>query len=293
MGWGQGPWGLNQWGGGGQADLRLESARAIRDNVVRLFFNAPPLFTGILDPSDASNPDRYQILAVPGTGAEGTDPRTVSIVEAAIADVEGAGGSAIDVTLDRPMSGFPAQYTIVVNQLVVAGTGGPLEAGFTSFTFPALAAFAPPPARDQLIPSRDIANPQTLEATQQPLMLTELGGIVVDERGDYAFDQGVVNLKKRIFRRLVTGKGRFNHLPEYGVGLLEQLKKLSLQGNRREIAEDARAQISREPEVEDVSVEVVNDAQEPSLLRLRVRVRASKLSSEAIDMDIPFSPTEA
>lgn len=296
MGWGRGPYGLNQWGAGGLADLRLENAQAIAENLVRLTFNTAPLYTGVLGPNDASNAARYNIVPVAGTAENGADPRNVRVIAATLAEVEGAGGSAIDITLDRPMSGYPAEYLVSVNQMVVAATGGLLEAGFTSFSFLALEAYAPPHVREEQVPSRDIANPQTRAAALASLLPSDdqafLGTIPVDERGDYAFDQGITNLRKRVLRRLVTGKGRFTHLPEYGVGLLSQLKRLSLQGTRREIAADAEAQISREPEVEQVSVTVVNDPRVPSLLRLRVKVRASKLSDDDIDMNIPFSPTE-
>lgn len=296
MGWGSGPWGLNQWGSGGLADLRLVLAAAIRDNLIRLFFNTAPSFTGILDPNDGSNADRYNIVGIAGSAAGGEDPRVVRVIEAAIAAVSGTEGAAIDITLDRPMSGWPALYLVSVNQLVTATTGAPLEPGFTSFTVVGLEAFEDPPMRDLLIPSRDIANPQTESAALASLLPTDsslfLGTIPVDERGDYAFDQGIVNLKKRILRRLVTSKGRFTHLPNYGVGLIDNLKRLSRQGARRELAEEARSQISEEPEVEGVSVTVDNDPAEPSLLRMRVRVRSPKLSENDIDMEFPFSPTE-
>lgn len=83
------------------------------------------------------------------------------------------------------------------------------------------------------------------------------GTFRVGEDGDYQFDDGLRNLKKRILRRLVTKKGGFAFLPDYGVGALEAVKKLNMAATRQMIADEAQRQIAREPDVEAVSVRAV------------------------------------
>lgn len=290
MGWGFGPWGAVEWGGGTIAELRLLGAQPYRENVVRLTFNVAPAFVGDLGPNDAYDPDRYDIVPIAGTMPDGSDPRPVYPIVIESVPLAGSLGTIVDVTVDRRFSPYPAQYRISVNQLVSV-YGGILTA--TSAQFDGMLQGEPPPRRDLKVPSRDIANPQTRSALFDPLPVTDdeliLGTIPVDDQGDYAFDEGITNLKKRIFRRVVTRKGAFAHLPEYGVGLPQQLKRLSTVSARAELAAETQKQIAEEPDVERVAVRVIADPQKPSLFRLRIRVKA-KVSEAPVDVDVPFSP---
>jgi hypothetical protein len=293
-GWGGGFWGASYWGSG-SSDLTLDRVEPIRENVVRLFFSEAPRFTGILDPHDASDPARYSINVVAGTvGNNGKLVRSVIPVKAEIALEALAGGAAIDVTTDRPFTPYPAQYIVAANGLIAASSGALLVPP-ASFVFFGLYRFLQPPALDTRIPSRDIANPQTRSAMLDPLPDPNnpllLGTIVVDENGDYAFDEGITNLKKRIYRRLLTSRGRFAHLPTYGVGVPDQVKRLNIAAVRGALASDAQKQISEEPDVQAVTVRVVTDPTAPNLVRFKVRVKA-KFSQAPIDVDIPFSATE-
>lgn len=285
MGWGAAPWGAGEWGAGGD-DLQLVQAVAIRENMVRLTFNTAPRFTGVLDPHDASNPERYQVVAI-------SDAREVEVVHVEQAAVDGAVGAIIDITLDRSMTGYPEEYRVAVNQLTTMD-GALLDVNFTSYTFPALYRYVQPPARDLKLPSRDIANPQTLQAMLDPLpdvSFNVLGSIPVNADGDYAFDDGITNLKKRIYRRLLTSKGKFAALPDYGVGVPGKLKKLGTAAVRLQLAAEAEKQIAQEPDVLGVKVRVENDQSTPGLTRFKIRVRA-KFSDAPIDVDIPFAPVE-
>jgi phage baseplate assembly protein W len=291
-GFGSGGWGDSPWGSGDD-ELRLLSALAVRENAVRLTFSAPPLFNGILDAHDASNPARYNFVPVPGTiGSDGLPARPVFAVSAAEV---GGGGAQIDVTLDRPMSPYPAVYIASVNGLVTSESELLLAIGATSTLFFGVHRFVPPPSTDTAIPSRDVANPQTRAALTGPEALSYtndsvLGTIPVDSSGDYAFDAGLTNLKKRIYRRLITSKGRFGHLPEYGIGVPDQIKKLNSAAVRQQVVAEAEKQISQEPDVEQVRVTIVSDPASPSIVRFRIKVRA-KFSQAPFDVDIPFSPT--
>jgi phage baseplate assembly protein W len=100
-----------------------------------------------------------------------------------------------------------------------------------------------------------------------------VGTFEVDETGDYSSDVGLANLKKRINRRLITSKGGFVHLPDYGVGVFEHMKRLSMAATRQNLADEARRQIKQEPDVAAVSVVVAVDPKVPGLVIFQVAVK--------------------
>lgn len=292
QGWGATGWGYGGWGAGSE-ELRLMEVQPVRENVVRLTFNAPPLYTGLLNPRDASNPNRYVITPVAGT-LRGKDPRQVTAAQAVRSAVEGARGCMIDVVVDRSFSAYPGRYRVSVNQLVTVD-GVPLRPDSTSRLFDGMVRYEPPPRRDTKLPTRDIANPQLRSALFDPLPQTTdpliLGSIPVDDQGDYAFDEGITNYKKRVLRRLVTVKGRYAHLPGYGVGLPAQLKRSAKPSLLAALASDTERQILQEPETERIKATLVRDDANPGLFYLRLRIK-TKFGGDAIDMTVPFSPTE-
>ena len=275
MGWGSGGWGTSGWGVPGLgAGLQLVDARAVRENVVRLQFNQSIYFSGLLDPHDGSSAPRYAITPVAGSlGGDGLPTRPVAAAMVALALFAGAGGMYVDLTTDRPFSPWPGQYTVAVNQLVTAVGGALLQPGATSVVFPALYRGRVPHKPDLVTGRTDFANPQVAGALDGLPSTTPLGSFVVDATGDYAADAGLVSFKKRVMRRLMTKKGRFAHLPNYGVGIPDNIKQLARAGVREAIAADAEAQIKLEPETLACSVTVVPDAANPGLLRLQVRVQ--------------------
>jgi hypothetical protein len=146
------------------------------------------------------------------------------------------------------------------------------------------------PSLDCAIPSRDIASPQTLSSFSDPLPNVNsvvLGSFAIDDNGDYAFDEGLVNLKKRIYRRLIFKPGSFPHMPTYGVGVPTYAKQLNTAATRGKLASEAETQISKEPDVEKCVVQIVTDSDVPSLVRFRILVR-TKLGQQA-KFDVPFA----
>lgn len=93
-----------------------------------------------------------------------------------------------------------------------------------------------------------------------------LATFVADETGDLATVQGVEAWLQRVKRRLTTRRGRFLHLPDYGVQIPASVKTLSRPGAREALAIDAEDQIRREPETRSVSVSVRVDANVPNLI---------------------------
>jgi hypothetical protein len=291
--WGLGQWGIGGWGIPGPGDqLELQFADAIRDNVVRLVFNRAVYFTSLETPNDGAAIGHYEVQAVAGTvGEDGLPARPVFVARVDLAAVEGAGGREIDVTVDRSFSPYPAQYLVSVNGLR-ATTGELLTPGHTSYTF-----FGAAEIEEQLLPGDilvrgDLANPQTRQAIGSAGTIGEIeaqGSYPVDETGDYSIDQGLLSYRKRIFRRLITRRGAFAHLPDYGVGTIDIVKQLSRPRTRETLAAEAEAQIQLEPETVAVSVRVrvVEDAQNPGLVFFLVKARTK--AGDVVATSVPIS----
>lgn len=291
-GWGSGPWGFSPWGLGTGDPLQLLSAVAIKENVVELEFNVPPYFSQTLDVHDASNPRRFQIVALESRGRDDEPARPVIGVKVEVAKVALSFGRILHVTTDRPFSPTPSRYRMVVNQLVTA-EGALLDPTKTAYEFLGVYRELRPQSMSAPTPSRDIANPQTYSAQLDPIPQAGdplfLGVIPIDASGDYAFDDGITQLKKRIFRRLLTKPGSFPANPEYGVGVPSYGKQLAVAGVRQKLASEAQKQIASEPDVAAVSVRVVTDPKNPQFTLFQIRVRPAG-SAGNVSFDVPFAP---
>lgn len=269
-------------------------AQAVRENVVRLYFSTAVRFTGILDPNDAASAARYDVTPITGTsGLDGLPTRDVDAIAVELVRVPGAGGAQLDVVVDRPFTPWPSEYRVSASQ-ILAHDGSLLDPAHASFVFAGvfkgLAVMKP----DLAVARKDFANPQTLSGLLESGGVKpdgqeqgKLGSFFVDDTGDYAVDQGIASYRKRVFRRLTTRKGSFAHLPNYGVGIPDQIKSLSKAGLRESIAADAEEQIRREPETAAVSVVLVNDRNRPDVVVLRVRARTTH--GDNVTDDIPLS----
>ena len=293
--WGSGSWGYGSWGGGGGGTLSLVGITAVRENVFRVEFSVPVYWTGILDPNDASPTTKWSITAVAGTvGMDGSPVRPLSVAEVYLPGLEDGVsredfGRFIDVVCDRPMTPFPAQYEIGMTDIYAEDLLSNITAD--SYRLPAVFKRIEPPQIDFPVRSRDIANPQTRSAMDESLAdpnnILNLGTIVVDDTGAYAFDDSLVNLRKRVIRRLVTIKGAFAHLPGYGVGIPAYGKKLGVSAVVADIAAQAEVQIALEPDVAKVKVRPVLDQNVPGLVRFQVLVRPRDGQTQRFD--VPFN----
>lgn len=289
-GWGDEAWGSDAWGGGGTsvAGFGFTNAVAVAENVIRLEFTEPVYFSGYLDAPDASNPKRFTVQAIAGSvGYDGDAARPVNAVQVQLAPVVSGYGRFLDVYLDRPMSPYPAQYAVgVSNVLVSANSKDPIDpASLLMVTFYGLFRKLIPPTLEQALPSLDIANPQSggLAANDVQALL---GTYSVDETGDYGNDSGIPNLKKRILRRLMTRKGAFAHMPDYGVGLVEEGKQLNTGSTRERLRAECERQIMLEPDVDRVSVQIVVDSNIASLVRFIILVKTK--AGERDKFEIPL-----
>lgn len=263
--------------------ISLLHALAIRENAIRLTFDADVYFSAVLDPGDASNPSRYSVVAdATSVGSDGLPPRNVF---AAIAEL--IEPTVVQLWTDRKLSPYPSLYTINLNGILQDVTLDPLvvfSAGFYG-----LQAGVPVPTADRAISNADIANPQTLSGALDPLSQptdSVLGTYPIDDTGDVARDEGLQSYKKRVLRRLSTRKGRYAHLPGYGTLAFDSLKKLGRPGLLQDIAADAEAQILEEPETVKVQVRI---AMQGGLAFFRIRIRCS--FGQTFDMTAPVLVT--
>jgi len=288
------PWGGGAWGGssllGSSSLLLVLDAYAISENIVRMVFSDQPNWTGLLDTSDASNADLYTVTDVSGIGVDGSPVRPVLVCS--VVQPSGLSPTFVDVTVDRPLSHWPSVYSIRVSG-VVSISGVPIDPTASSATFYGMKGQFTPPSVDNAIPSRDIAHPDTYSSTLDPLpdagSDAVLGGIPVDHSGDYAFDEGVTNYKKRVFRRLIVRKDGFPHLPgsNYGVGISSRLKKLGSSSERQRIAADAQSQIMLEPETIACKVTILPSLVRPDLFVMQILVKT--LHFGALKLQVPLS----
>ena len=273
--------------------LDVADVLVVRENLLRTVFTAPVMFTGLGDPTDSESMVHYSIASVAGTiGWDDVPVRTVTAVLARrslVTDVGAAlDGYCVDITLDRPMSPYPAQYALTILNVYIA-TGGVVTPPRT-VTLSALYRMLQPPAEDQVVRSTDIAQPQGKLDFSDPIGapdVTLLGSFAVDDTGDYATDDGDTSLRKRILRRLITRKDAFAHLPGYGIGVLDEAKRLNTAATRGRLSAEAERQIGQEPEVQKCVVSFYSPPDVPGLTRMRILVKTQR--GTAVKLDVPFS----
>lgn len=300
-GWAAAYWGAHEFGA---TLLQIVSALAIAENVIQVVFTAPIYLSGLQDVPDASNPGLFTMTVAPGTvGMDGNPVRqsnVVSVVKSPLTDLpKGVTyGASLDLTLDRPMTPWPAAYTITCTGIFVDAGGipdlpdltSPIDPTHNSFLFPALFKQISAPSVNLPSPTRDIANPQSLsnaQGTPNPFNPLQLGVYTIDDNRDYAADSGIQSFKKRYYRRLVTKPGAFLHLGNaYGVGIPQEGKKLSTAAVQQRLASQVEAQVSQEPEVQAIRCVVVNDVNVPGLVRFNSRIQLK--NGKTVQYSAPF-----
>jgi len=287
VGWGSGGYGSSGWGGlppagpgGIGIPLQVVAASAVAENVVRVQFTTPVYYSGVLDPGDASNAALWQVLPVTGTsGLDGQPARPVSVLSTALPTIAGAApGLYVDVTLDRPMTPYPAQYTAVVGTISSADQSQTLDPSASMAATPSVYMALARTNVESSAPMRDFANPQSPQAARnstiaQPAQ-TALGSFGYTDDHDYAIDSRDDGLRKRLNRRLFSRKGGYLHLGDgYGVGITTYIKRLGKAAVREQLTADVETQFAQEPEVAKVTALTRPDTNNPGLFRLDVFVQ--------------------
>lgn len=299
FGWGAEPWGGGPWGGATVTSFSIVSAIAVAENVVRVQMTLPIYWSGLFDEHDAASPSKYTIATVGGIGFDGLPVHPVNVVGAVLTDSEDlqpneVGNTSLDITTDRPLSPAPTSYSITLEGLFTADMSQPIDPAGAFSQFEGLYRVVVPPRIDAGHPMRDFGNQQTsstqIVSPQPANQILRLGVFVPGSDGDYAIDQGLASLRKRIYRRLVTRPGGFAHLgPSYGVGIPSYGKRLALPSVIAKLSALAEKQIAQEPEVAQVKVTGRMDPSGTGLAWFTILVRTK--TGQATKFSFPFSTT--
>lgn len=283
FGFGDAPWGAFGWGDGAPS-FELLTALAVRENVVRLTFSSPPLFSNLGDPSDASLMKFYRVRLEEGSpdGMDGKPARQV--FEAVVKP--GPSPFELDLYVDRDFSAYPSRYVVTLGE-IAAGDGTYLEP--TVATFLGVKRALVPNVPSLATPRKDIASPNDLQAllSSDVDAASVLGVFAYDETGDYAADAGATSYRKRVFRRIFTALDGFAHLPGYGLGILDMVKMLFRTRTQQDFAGKAQDQILEEPETLEAFVGFEQDSLEPGIVRMIVRARSK--TGETVNETVPIA----
>ncbi len=274
-GWGLDQWGLEKWGGVDPLPpLTLDSALAISTKEVQVTLNREPQSLAPTAPGDALNPDTWIIQRLDTAQIFSTlSVRQLSPLVFVVNVLEDFGPST-------------ATHRILSTTLLDADGGQisnpPLNRADYAGILSAEAKDEVTRARLRINAVRDVANPP-LPATGTG---TTVGGtLIINNAGDYDLESGAPLLRKLIIRRLITTKGGFFHLPDYGLGL--GVKETLPAANLITLRAEAIRQIKREPEVEETDVQLTLSTQNELTVRIRAKTRTGG------DVDFSFTPRPA
>lgn len=298
-GFGAGGFGSTGFGTGGAMvpapAFTLAAVTPIAENRLRLTYTEPVYYSGIGDPQDASQISKFSVAVVAGsTGLDGAPGRDVGVIASVLSPASEVGalfGWCVDLVLDRAMSPHPVQY-VVTSDGVWNATLTAVDP--VSLPFVGVHMELGRPALDVPTRSRDFAFPPLSSPANDNtgLVVGSVPAAAVlatyrsNGRGDYAYDEGIVGLKKRVMRRLTTRPGGFAHLGRsYGVGVPQQLKKLATSKVVQQLATEAQKQIAEEPDVAVVRVTAMVDAAH-NLVRFSILIRA--VGGQAVSLSPSF-----
>lgn len=269
-GWGDVPYGspeiLESFG--------IVTAVSTYENAIEVEFTEPIYFSELHDSKDASVAENYTITTIDSSiGYDGNPPRSVRVIK-----VELLSPNKVLLWLDRTMTPYPAKYILTCSNIWTVDKTTAIDPCFGQYGFYGLFKQLQSNMQDLIVPSRDIASPQTKEAFADPLPYSFdsfLGVVNVDDTGDFAFDEGETSLKKRIIRRLITEKNKFQHLPGYGIGIESLSKKLIRASERAKVESDITIQLKRDPEIRNASVTFTPYPTKPSLVKLSLKIQTT------------------
>jgi hypothetical protein len=283
--WGVDSWGIGPWGGE-EAPTPHATVEAIRENVVRATFESNLLLTGLLDRKDSLNRVHYFVGEQSGQGLDDQPAQTVGVIL-----VEAVSGDprSVDIYVDRPFTHYPSLY--VLRCVNMYDAGGALFADVINESFYGLRGTFEKPVPETYAPdgTRDFANPSTKDALFDPLpdiSFTNLGTFPYGDDGDYGYDEGVENLKKRVIRRCVVRPGGFVWLQGYGVGIAEEGKKLNNAARRERLKASIKNQVLQEPDVRYVQVNIKYLPSTPGITWFIIKVITTV--NKAFKFDVPF-----
>ncbi len=251
--YGVGSWGLN----GSSLPVAGAMAYAVGDRKVRVILDSEPQHSGSTLTGDALNPRTWTITE-PATGKVWT-VMSVAMVDKFTYDL---------VTLEI----FPDHFGSLELETttLIAITGLPFPTITETFT----GAYLDANSTDQKRTTARGYSPKDLANVQTPFEDLVGGTLQIESGGDYASMSGDALVRKLILRRLISKRGDFFHLPEYGAGLREKEPVPTV--DLRKIAVQIEQQVALEREVSEVRASLTYSAGASALLiNVKARIKAS------------------
>jgi hypothetical protein len=241
-------------------------ATPLNSNTIRVYLSREPRHFSPLSEDDVLNRLNWTVSVQSGPG---TNP-VVESVENAIPqpdfDVDYPRAWSVDLRVDRRIRADTVYLTIASSVLESA-------AGQALLPFP--------DDRD------DHPGDSTQRSTRRDPLVSTSGGVdfnydtftglfVLDSKRDLSVHSGEAYLKKRILRRLMSSRGGFFHLANYGVGL--KVKEKFDTTTLMLLKNDIQAQILQEEDVESASVSVSTIGQGVLLVSVEVKTARGSFS---------------
>ncbi len=263
MGYGVSPFGVSPYGVGLTSGLRVVSARAVTLNSVAVTFSDQPRASDPASIHDALNPENWSLAVL--------TPPTAVVRLAQHVEVD-ATGYVLTVFFDGILT-YGARYSITVAETVLdVDQHEFVEPTARTAAFTALNAPQRLTVAQEKASFRDIANPflpRYAGSTGRTL-----GTFAATSSGTLELDAGLANLVKRCFRRALTRRGAFLHLPDYGTDL--PIKGLIRPTDLRKIQQVMLIQIRQEPDVIAAQVSLQQVASSPGVLLCGIKAKSQK-----------------
>lgn len=273
--YGTGPYGSGYWGGGSVLSFEeFGKAYATGDRIVRIELVTEPLHSTTTGAGDALNPRTWQITD-PTSGKSWTS-LAVREVSSKIFEI---------LTLEVLPKHFTSLSLGTITLKSVSGVPFPTLAFPFNGNFLAInnTDESRTAARGYL--PKDLANVQVAPATTGAAADMVGGTLQIESSGDYATMYGEALVRKLILRRLVSKKGDFFHLPDYGLGLRE--KEPLPTSDLRKLAAAIEQDVALEPEVEAVKANLSYSAAASALI-VQMKVRLKPTGQQAqIALTVP------
>lgn len=258
MGYGTTGYGTGPYGSASAAQpISIVSAFATSTHTVRLTLSSPALRDNGFSIGSALNPNTWQILRL-DTNQFFSLLEVVEIspteFEARTLEPFGPGSVEHEISSLSLLSEFGIPIT------------NPNSAVFFGITAASVSSYDRL-AATRRVTVRDVANPPT------PETLGLVGGTLrINADGDYSLEEGEAFVRKLILRRLVTPRGGFTHLPDYGIGF--SVKEPVPVADLIKLRAEVERQVLLEPEVERVRATITQDAANGILtITLQARLR--------------------
>lgn len=251
--YGSGPYGSMPYGSGMPDPKTTRRIRAITANAALVPYEGGVGNTNPRNPNSPLNPRNWAVAGVDAQAANRLPLRVFAVVAGqTIPGLPTATDSGFILVFDGILT-QGAQYRLAVAPAGVEIT--PAEGYVQEFAAVVIRCDAiQRDERDDDGSMRDIANPYvSRDALQFP---PALGTYQITDSGDLANDSGETSLRKRVIRRVTATVGDFFHLPGYGAGIAPMVKQLQRIDTLNRMAAKVKAQVAKEPEVTQVSVQV-------------------------------------